>query len=934
MLRSLILFVAFITVVQSSYYAQSLDYSGPNSYNITSSTFVDATSVISHESNPTGMEFGDSGTKFYTVGFSGDFVIQHNLSVAYDLSTITEIDKFLLITSEESQPHDVTFNNTGSKMYITGDNGNDITEYDLSTNWDVSTATVNDAFDFEAAVFAFDGSSATRPQGMTFNDDGTKLYIIDRSRDRVYEFDLTVAYDVSTASIGGVINELNVNSFENNPRGVAFNNDGSEMYITGANGDEINVFTFTSGNEYDLSAASHSSLHSISSEETSPQDVIFNNDGSKFFIIGLDSDEIHEYDLTVSFDFSSGFSLVNDYKVLSFDRTPQDVLFNNDGTKMYVVGDSFNKVAQFSLATAYDVSSFIFDDSYNVNSEESNPRGMTFNNDGSKFYIIGTSGDEVNEYSLSTNYDLTSTVTHLGAFSVATDDNNPTSITFNDDGTLLFILGNDTVTTANNDVIVYTLSPGYDLADISLGPTGRFSVSFQDNAALGMDFSTDGTRLFITGNRDNDINEYSLNSAYDVLSVTPTFVQNISLPSQDTTPSGIVFNPSGSKFFVSGNTGNVISEYFSTKATLEENTSNNGTLNVVTPLTITLTGDTFADVDADNLLDIDTEFTIDNLPTGLTPVLTLSSGDTVATLTFSTNASEHLDANDVANLVFNFTDAAFTSSTAAEVANAVGFTNILSVDFIDCPSDIIYDGVSWTGGSGPSGAPDNTDTSSGIRVQGDVTLTANVNCDCLHVESGNTLSIATGQELQVTNALELVGDLRLLGTSQLRQTHSGVKNVPGTGNLYKDVKSTLTNVYQIGFWSSPVTTNGETYTIAGTLKDGTTALTTSNTPLDITFTDANDGDDTTSPITLSTRWLYSFINSSTWNTQIDETTDTFNPGEGFNKKSTGATGGQNYTFVGIPNDGEYTQTIGAFVDALTGPWSLLGNPYSSPIDAD
>jgi 6-phosphogluconolactonase (cycloisomerase 2 family) len=919
-----IIFFSLFFILKSS--GQSLTSSGPNSYEIASSTFVDATTITSHESNPTGMEFGDSGMKFYTVGSSGDFVIQHNLSAAYDLSTITGIDEFISITSEESQPHDVTFNNTGSKMYITGDNGNDITEFDLSTNWDVSTATVNDIFDFEAEVFAFDGTSANRPQGIVFNDDGTKLYVLDRARDRVYEFDLTTAYDVSTATTGGVINELNVNSFESNPRGLAFNNDGSELYITGANGDEVNVFTFTSGNEYDLSAASHSTFHSVFSEETAPQDIVFNSDGSKFFIIGSNSDEVHEYDLTMNFDFPSGFTLVTDYKVLSFDRTPQDVLFNNDGTKMYVVGDSFNKVAQYSLATTYDVSSSTFEDSYNVNSEESNPRGMTFNNDGSKFYIIGTSGDEVNEYSLSTNYDLTSTVTHLGAFSVASDDNNPTSITFNNDGTVLFVLGNDTVTTSNNDVIVYNLSPGYDLTDIALGPAGRFSLTSEENAAFGMDFSADGNLLFIAANQGNEVLKYSLTAPYDVLSVMPTLEERFSVNTQDATPTGIAFNPSGSKFFVSGNTGDDINEYFTKGTYSEETASNNGTILDPTSLVFTLTGDTFADLDADNLLDTPSEFTITNLPEGLTPVLTLSSGDTVATLTFSTVASSHLDANDVDNLLFSFTDAAFTSSTTSDLG--AEDLPLMSVDFIDCPSDIVYNG-SWSGGSGVGGAPNTSDTTKGIRIEADVTLATNVDCFCVHVESGNTLSVATGLELNVSDAVELVGDLRLLGTSQLKQTHSGVKNVPGTGNLYKDVKGTLTNVYQIGFWSSPVTTNGSTYTISGVLKDGTTALTASNTPPDILFVDGVDGN--TSPVTLSRRWLYSFINASTWDTQVSETSDTFNPAEGFNKKSTGEVTGQNYTFVGQPNGGDYTSTIGPFG---SGRWSLLGNPYPSPIDAD
>lgn len=939
-LKHTLLFL-FLVFVQNSFLAQSLTYSGSNSFDISNPNFIDATAITSHENSPTGMEFGDSGTKFYTVGSRGDFVVQHNLSIAYDLSTISGIDSFISVEGQDSSPHDITFNNTGSKMYITGDTGNDITEYDLSTNWDVSTATVNDIFDFEGAVFAFDGSSATLPQGMSFNNDGSKLFIVDRGLDKVFEFDLTTNYDVSTATIGGVINELLISSFENNPRGITFNNDGSEMYITGANGDEINIFTFTSGNEYDLSAASHLAAFSVAAQETAPQDILFNNVGSKFYILGINGEDVDEYTLSNNFDFTSTINFIDSYKILSFENTPQDVLFNNDGTKMYVVGDNFNSIAQYTLSNPYDSSTASLDDSFSIEAQESNPRGMAFNNTGSLFYIVGTAGDEVNEYSLSIPYDLTSTVTHLAAFDISVDDNNCTSISFNDDGTLLFILGNEASTVSmpipspRNDVIVYTLPSAYDLTGIASGPTGRFSVSAQDTAPLGMAFSNDGLSLFIAGNSGNDINEYLLSSPYDVLTVAPTFVQNTSVASEDTTPSGIAFNASGTKMFISGNTGNDINEYSFFSRYNEISASNNGTIDNATPLTITLTGDTFADADADNLLDVDTEFTIANLPLGLTPVLTLSSGDTVATLTFTGKAASHINSDEpLADLIFTFTDNAFTASNAVDVSFAVANSGVTGFNFIECEdNEIVYDGT-WSGGNN-AGVPDNsaTDLLLGIRIQDNVTITADTNCDCLNIETGQTLTVADGVALTVSNALELEGDIRLLGSAQLLQTHTDIKNVSGTGNLYKDIKSTLSNVFQYGYWSSPVTTDGLTYTIAGTLKDGTTPLAATGEPLEISFSTNFDGDDIT-PIRLSTRWLAKFINNSDWSVTISETSELFNPGEGFAKKSTGAAGGQNYTFKGKPNDGDYTHTIGAFVSSTLGPWSLLGNPYTSPINAD
>ena len=43
----------------------------------------------------------------------------------------------------------------------------------------------------------------------------------------------------------------------------------------------------------------------------------------------------------------------------------------------------------------------LFVQNYDISGQENAPRGITFNNDGSKMYIIGNTGQDVNEYNLS-----------------------------------------------------------------------------------------------------------------------------------------------------------------------------------------------------------------------------------------------------------------------------------------------------------------------------------------------------------------------------------------------------------------------------------------------------------------------------------------------------------------------------------------------------
>ena len=136
-----------------------------------------------------------------------------------------------------------------------------------------------------------------------------------------------------------------------------------------------------------------------------------------------------------------------------------------------------------------------------------------------------------------------------------------------------------------------------------------------DNAPQGMFFNSDGTKLYIAGNQGNDINEITLSDAYDLSTGTITNTGTFSVASEETTITDIIFNADGSKFFICGTNGDDMNQY-QTKGNLVETSANNGTIDVTNPLVITLTGDTFADADTDDLLDLTTEFTIGNLPTG------------------------------------------------------------------------------------------------------------------------------------------------------------------------------------------------------------------------------------------------------------------------------------------------------------------------------
>jgi len=258
------------------------------------------------------------------------------------LAEPTFVDAFD-VESEEAEPRGLTFNNDGTKMFVTGWRGDDVNEYILSEPFDVSTATfVQQSFDINSD-----------PRDVKFNPDGTKMFVLGRgTRARVFELSLTTAFDVSTASS---VDNFNVNDQDSAANGLAFNLDGTKMFIVGPNQDFVNEYTLTTG--FDISTATYDGDDErffVQNEEAQPMDVDFNSDGSKMYIVGWAGNDITEYALTTPFDVSTA-SVAGTFSVNSEDTDPAALAFSSDGTKMFVIGDIGNDVNEYTLSCFYGV---------------------------------------------------------------------------------------------------------------------------------------------------------------------------------------------------------------------------------------------------------------------------------------------------------------------------------------------------------------------------------------------------------------------------------------------------------------------------------------------------------------------------------------------------------------------------------------------------
>jgi hypothetical protein len=352
-----------------------------NVFTITpSSTEADAGSFSITFSVTDGATGAVNAVSAFTLAFwSGDIANASYDSVSFNFA------------SQDGSPYDIWFNPTGTKMYMMGGISTSVYQYSLSTGFDISTAS------YDSVSFSASGQD-TNPKDIAFNPTGTKMYIVGGTNDSVYQYSLSTGFDLSTASYDSV--SFNFASQDTGAIGIAFNPTGTKMYMVGYNNQSVYQYSLSTG--FDLSTASYDSVSlSFTSQDTGAIGIAFNPTGTKMYMVGYNNQSVYQYSLSTGFDLSTASYDSVSFSVGSQDTGPLGIAFNPTGTKMYLLGLTNDSIYQYSLSTGFDLSTASYDSvSFSIGSQDATPFGIAFNSSGTKMYMVGFSTDSVHQYSV------------------------------------------------------------------------------------------------------------------------------------------------------------------------------------------------------------------------------------------------------------------------------------------------------------------------------------------------------------------------------------------------------------------------------------------------------------------------------------------------------------------------------------------------------
>jgi hypothetical protein len=254
-------------------------------YAISSASILSGTHTVN--ANVGALTFKPDGTEMYYVGTHNDRVNRHTLSTAWDVSTASFVGSSPNTLSQVSQLTDAKFNNDGTKMYMADKSTNTIYQYSLSTAWNIGTASYDNK--------SYDSSSVLTGGELgcfVFNSDGSAVYLAEHYPNRkIYQFTLSTAFDISTATYSN--KSLDFASEAVGRPYFQFTNDGKKLFMINTfhtAGYVGKIYEYSLTTAYDISTASHTSVtYTPTGITTGRSAIAFKPDGSKMFIMGTDN---------------------------------------------------------------------------------------------------------------------------------------------------------------------------------------------------------------------------------------------------------------------------------------------------------------------------------------------------------------------------------------------------------------------------------------------------------------------------------------------------------------------------------------------------------------------------------------------------------------------------------------------------------------------
>lgn len=262
-------------------------------------------------------------------------------------------------------------------------------------------------------------AKAANPNEIFFKSNGLTMYLLVSAT--LYQYTLSTAWDTTTAGAGTAFNT----TWDAASNGMFISPDGTKLITCGTNAAvnaglsivagedrayyltlstawDITTATLVSSVRFAIGDANPLATGGIPAAMTSIQAVHFNSTGTIMYIQDATTDYVNQFSLSTAYNVSTA-QWVKRFSVAAVETGGTGLRFNAAGTRMYLTGSTQDIIAEYRLSTAWDIATAVYYDNLYVELLDGTPNGLYIDETSGNAYMVGSSSDLVTRFT--TNLD-------------------------------------------------------------------------------------------------------------------------------------------------------------------------------------------------------------------------------------------------------------------------------------------------------------------------------------------------------------------------------------------------------------------------------------------------------------------------------------------------------------------------------------------------
>jgi hypothetical protein len=284
-------------------------------------------------------DLSDDGLYLFIPDYANTYIYRYPLGTAYDLTTAGATDKSYNYGSNTPSAIAFRFGDSGNKLYLCQNSSPySLEQYNLSTAWDVSTASFTASFNASSQLNSTNYMIAFKP-------DGTKFYMgQSTSTAPVYQYSMSTPWNVSTASYDSVSYNVKTGTSPAMSSGLSidWNADGTELIVVDTNSPNNYLVVHSLSTAYDLSTASYSTQYSVSTSDIIAGNLYeakFAASGTKLFMLDISDTSIKRF--STGFGYTITFPTLknNPTQTILEEKVFYDFFTSDSGSNIYLTNE-------------------------------------------------------------------------------------------------------------------------------------------------------------------------------------------------------------------------------------------------------------------------------------------------------------------------------------------------------------------------------------------------------------------------------------------------------------------------------------------------------------------------------------------------------------------------------------------------------------------